>query len=85
VSFTDGSGTDSEGFQQLFPFVSSALPDSDHFVQRRKVSQIFVEDSYNHLALDSDIAILALETPAVLSFYVRPACYPQNANSFLEE
>jgi secreted trypsin-like serine protease len=44
-----------------------------------------VEDSFNHIALDSDVAILALNQPAVNSFYVRPVCYPQASNSFLEE
>jgi len=65
--------------------VHTDLPDNDPFVQRRLVSHIFVEDSYNHLILDSDIALLALSTPAVLTYYVRPSCYPQNSNSFLEE
>jgi len=61
------------------------LPDKDPFVQRRSVGKIFVEDSFNHRALDSDLAVLALATPAISTFYVRPVCYPQSSNSFLEE
>jgi len=54
-------------------------------VQRRKVSQIYVKDSFNYRSLDSDIAIIKLKEAAVLTFYVRPVCYPQTSNSFLEE
>jgi dynein heavy chain len=61
------------------------LPDTDPFVQERRVAKVIIEESFNHIALDSDIAILVLETPAVLTFYVRPVCYPQASNSFLEE
>lgn len=62
-----------------------ALPDNDPFVQSRHISKIFVDEAFNHRSLDSDIAIMALEAPAVLSYFVRPVCYPQNTNSFLEE
>jgi len=44
-----------------------------------------IEDSFNAVSLESDIAILAMDRPAVLSNYVRTVCYPQERNSFLEE
>ena len=61
------------------------IPETDPYVQQRRVAKVIVEDSFNRLALDSDIAVLALETPAILTYYVRPVCYPQASNSFLEE
>jgi dynein heavy chain len=61
------------------------LPDVDPFVQRRLVTKVLLEESFNYLTLDSDVAILALDTPAVLTYYVRPVCFPQTSNSFLEE
>lgn len=66
-------------------FFSIVLPDPDPFVQKRSLLKIMVEDSFNYRALDSDLAILTLSSPAVLTFAVRPVCYPQTSNSFLEE
>lgn len=74
-----------DNFYYNFPHLFPVLPDPDPFVQKRSVSKIMVEESFNYRALDSDLAIVSLTTPAVLTFHVRPVCYPQTSNSFLEE
>ncbi|ODM96450.1 Limulus clotting factor C [Orchesella cincta] len=80
-----GSALDASKFKVFLGKQTITLPDNDPFVQARLVSKIFVEEAFNFRSLDSDIAIMALETPAVLSYFVRPVCYPQTSNSFLEE
>ncbi|XP_021965233.2 uncharacterized protein LOC110860489 isoform X2 [Folsomia candida] len=80
-----GEARNASDFLVLLGKQNIVLPDPDPFVQKRSVSKIMVEESFNYRALDSDLAIVSLTTPAVLTFHVRPVCYPQTSNSFLEE
>ncbi|XP_071960713.1 clotting factor C-like isoform X2 [Antedon mediterranea] len=48
----------------------------EEWIQSRNVADFFVHHNYNPSTLDSDIAVLRLETPIEFTARVRPVCLP---------
>ncbi|KAG1682700.1 Limulus clotting factor C [Nymphon striatum] len=59
----------------------------DEYVQRRFVSEIHVNPTYDPITFDSDIALMKLNKPVELTSRVRPVCLPtfKSANDHLVE
>ncbi|XP_035703802.1 limulus clotting factor C isoform X2 [Folsomia candida] len=50
----------------------------DNGEQTRRVRFIEVHPDYNQNTLESDIALIFLDTPAIIDDYVRPVCFPDD-------
>ncbi|XP_033746451.1 limulus clotting factor C-like isoform X2 [Pecten maximus] len=51
------------------------------FVQKRKVTSIEIHPHYDPSTYDIDIAVLFLDSPVILTHYVRPVCLPDQLGS----
>ncbi|XP_046721875.1 serine protease 27-like isoform X2 [Silurus meridionalis] len=58
------------------------LKESNQNIQAKSVTKIFINQQYDTVSQNNDIALIQLSTPVTINDYVRPVCLATNNSSF---